>query len=210
MGGNDATDLLKPVSFVAMTHNLCVEFESAFVSLWVHVRWGVGGLGVCVLMQCFPTLPLPPLPFPSSSSLLCTVDDSDPGQSSETWGERLVAPCRIYAGNHDRPTPSLMSSTSHITHSAPLCCYEHTSTSVFSPCICPVAAHACLCLAKSDYWSLGDWRSAVYTWLAYENVVFLVPSIKTSHLLSVSSYADTRGGKMFTMYGVINLNETVL
>uniref|UniRef100_H3DBL2 Uncharacterized protein n=2 Tax=Tetraodon nigroviridis TaxID=99883 RepID=H3DBL2_TETNG len=23
--------------------------------------------------------------------------DSDPGQSSETWGERLVAPCRIYA-----------------------------------------------------------------------------------------------------------------
>lgn len=33
MGGNDATDLLKPVSFVAMTHNLCVEFESAFVSV---------------------------------------------------------------------------------------------------------------------------------------------------------------------------------
>ncbi|RVE61019.1 hypothetical protein OJAV_G00166580 [Oryzias javanicus] len=25
------------------------------------------------------------------------TDDSDPGQSSETWGERLVAPCRIYA-----------------------------------------------------------------------------------------------------------------
>lgn len=155
-----------------------------------------GGEGACALMQCFPTLPLPPLPFPSSSSLLCTVDDSDPGQSSETWGERLVAPCRIYAGNHDRPTPSLVSSTSRITHSAPLCCYEHTSTSVFFflPCICPVAAHACLCLAKCDYWSLGGWRIAVYTWLAYENVVFLVPLFKTSHLLSVSPYADTRGG----------------
>ncbi|XP_069548597.1 ankyrin repeat domain-containing protein 12 isoform X1 [Brachyistius frenatus] len=25
------------------------------------------------------------------------TDDSDPGQSSETWGERLVPPCRIYA-----------------------------------------------------------------------------------------------------------------
>ncbi|KAM6990506.1 LOW QUALITY PROTEIN: ankyrin repeat domain-containing protein 12 [Tautogolabrus adspersus] len=25
------------------------------------------------------------------------TDDSDPGQSSETWGERLVHPCRIYA-----------------------------------------------------------------------------------------------------------------
>ncbi|XP_053738650.1 ankyrin repeat domain-containing protein 12 isoform X1 [Synchiropus splendidus] len=30
------------------------------------------------------------------------TDDSDPGQSSETWGERLVPPCRIYA---DRDGP---------------------------------------------------------------------------------------------------------
>lgn len=27
------------------------------------------------------------------------TDDSDPGQSSEAWAERLVPPCRIYAGN---------------------------------------------------------------------------------------------------------------
>lgn len=67
----------------------------------------------------FPLLPVstspspPPLPPPLSlppnqppllppSSLLlcfCTVDDSDPGQSSDMWGERLLPPCRIYAGN---------------------------------------------------------------------------------------------------------------
>lgn len=49
------------------------------------------------------TLPYSPLPSSSPSSLLCTVDDSDPGQSSETWGERLVPPCRIYAGNRCSP-----------------------------------------------------------------------------------------------------------
>lgn len=84
-------------------------------------------------MQCFPTpppslaLPLPPL-LPSPSSLLCTVDDSDPGQSSETWGERLVPPCRIYAGNRCSPilSPRVLYKSRH-----PLAlprCFKHTYT----------------------------------------------------------------------------------
>lgn len=100
-----------PVCCVAMTHNLCVECECAFVAVCLsscearRVRESKRAL-----MQCFPTLPPPPtlLSFssplpPLPSSLLCTVDDSDPGQSSETWGERLVPPCRIYAGNRCSP-----------------------------------------------------------------------------------------------------------
>lgn len=55
----------------------------------------------------------PPLP----PSLLCTVDDSDPGQSSETWGERLVPPCSMYAGNGCSPVISPLSSLHRDTSS---------------------------------------------------------------------------------------------
>lgn len=44
MGGNGATDLLIPVSFVALTHNLCVEFESAFVSEYMSDERGREGV----------------------------------------------------------------------------------------------------------------------------------------------------------------------
>lgn len=135
--------IFSPISYLAMTHNLCVECESAFVPvcIWVHVRWG-GWEREWALMQCFPTLPLPPPPLPSSSSLLCTVDDSDPGQSSETWGERLVPPCRIYAGNRCSSIPAPVSSTSHVTHFAPLCCCKHTCT--------------CVCFHSAWWWGGGS------------------------------------------------------
>lgn len=144
--------ILFPVSCVAMTHNLCVEWESASVPvcIWVHVRCGGGERQrerEWALMQCFPTLPPPPtLPplSPPPSSLLCTVDDSDPGQSSETWGERLVPPsCRIYAGNRCSPilSPRVLFK-SHVTHFLRYCAavntHTHMHVCVFSPCICPL------------------------------------------------------------------------
>lgn len=107
-------------------------------------------------MQCFPTLPThprppcSPFPLPSPSSLLCTVDDSDPGQSSETWGERLVPPCRIYAGNHCSPILSPVSSTSHVTHFATLCCCKHTYTHAR---VCVFALHPPRCSSRMSVFS---------------------------------------------------------
>lgn len=93
------------------------------------------------------------LSHPSSSpllpsSLLCTVDDSDPGQSSETWGERLVPPCRIYAGNRCSPILRTVSTSSH---SALLLCCRHTCTCVcFRLASASITAQHVMCLVNAD------------------------------------------------------------
>lgn len=100
----NTSDLL---SCVAMTHNLCVESLSLFQNMWEE-EGERERVSVNAVLSHPSTSPLlsPPSSLPSPSSLLCTVDDSDPGQSSETWGERLVPPCRIYAGKRCSPIRS--------------------------------------------------------------------------------------------------------
>lgn len=130
-----------------MTHNLCVECESVCGMRRVRV--------LLALMQCFPTLPLsfalPSLITPSPYSLLCAVDDSDPGQSSETWGERLVPPCRIYAGNRCSLNLSPVSSSNHVTHFSLQCAvathtHTHMHVCVFFALYLPLLqlTHVCL------------------------------------------------------------------
>lgn len=191
--------IFSPISYLAMTHNLCVECESAFVPvcIWVHVRWG-GWEREWALMQCFPTLPLPPPPLPSSSSLLCTVDDSDPGQSSETWGERLVPPCRIYAGNRCSSIPAPVSSTSHVTHFAPLCCCKHTCT--------------CVCFHSAWWWGGGGLEKCCLHLAGLRECCLFLSLFQTSCLSSVSPRADTReGGKRCHCYDEIaTQSENVL
>lgn len=142
-------------SCVTMTH---VLWSATVNSLYFDYMWNEEGVRAWALMQCFPTLPPPPSPQPSS--LLCTVDDSDPGQSSETWGERLVPPCRIYAGNRCSPIlgpPPHFSSSSfesrHArTHSALLGTHMHV-------CVFPRLASAPVtaqhvCFVTTD-WAVG-------------------------------------------------------
>ena len=154
-------------------------------------------------MQCFPTLPTPPLSPPSSlppspSSLLCTVDDSDPGQSSETWGERLVPPCRIYAGNRCSPILSpplvvLLESRSPTLHYyAAVNTHTHMHVCVFSDVHPPLgSAHACLCLVTiGRRRRVGGPRRAVCT---SENAVLSFSNLMLVICFSVCS-TDTRGG----------------
>lgn len=136
--------------------------------VWMYSTTQSGWVSANAVLSLLFLIPFSP--SPPSSSLLCTVDDSDPGHSSEPWGERLVPPCRIYAGNRCSPRrlwaippflPELqLLRCCHLRHIRTL----HVCSFFFffdPPASVPVPAHACVFSNRPT--QIG-WGGGVWTW----------------------------------------------